>query len=116
MDLFMGPEPARVRFDLRRDGQDRDGSQEDCQGDELLLAKKHGAFNIAETLMSFHLKNYLEEQRRAVESALHQLLPAEAVEPSTIHKAMRYSIFAGGKRLRPVLCLAAGEACGDRER
>ena len=32
--------------------------------------------------------------------------------PETIHKAMRYSMFAGGKRMRPVLCLAAAEACG----
>src|SRR5690349_21322043 len=63
--------------------------------------------------MSFHLKNYLEDQRKRVDVAMEKLLPAESVAPSTIHKAMRYSIFAGGKRLRPVLCLAAAEACGE---
>lgn len=63
--------------------------------------------------MAFHLKNYLETQRQRVDAALDQLLPAETVAPATLHKAMRYSLFAGGKRLRPVLCLAAAEACGS---
>lgn len=47
-----------------------------------------------------------------VDRALDAWLPAEAERPSTLHRAMRYSIFAGGKRLRPALCLAAAEACG----
>ena len=52
-----------------------------------------------------------------VDRALGKLLPRSTVKPSTIHKAMRYSIFAGGKRLRPVLTLAAAEACrGSAER
>ncbi len=38
--------------------------------------------------------------------------PKASTRPATIHKAMRYSLFAGGKRLRPILCLAAAEACG----
>src|SRR5262249_41772844 len=42
-------------------------------------------------------------------------LPSETTKPATIHKAMRYSLFAGGKRLRPALCLAAAAACGGRE-
>lgn len=63
--------------------------------------------------MAFHLKNYLEEQRKRVDAALDKLLPSETTPPPTIHKAMRYSLFAGGKRLRPVLCLAAAEACGE---
>src|ERR1700745_459397 len=41
-------------------------------------------------------------------------LPKATVKPKTIHKAMRYSIFAGGKRLRPILCLAANESCGGK--
>lgn len=49
---------------------------------------------------------------RAVDRALGRWLPRESVRPETIHRAMRYSIFAGGKRMRPVLCLAAAEACG----
>lgn len=61
------------------------------------------------------LKSYLTEQQRRVDAALHEFLPPETTRPATIHKAMRYSLFAGGaKRLRPVLCLAAAEACsGD---
>jgi geranylgeranyl diphosphate synthase, type II len=47
-----------------------------------------------------------------VEDALQAYLPQPTVKPKTIHKAMRYSMFAGGKRLRPILCLAAGECCG----
>ena len=58
------------------------------------------------------LKNYLARQQRAVDRALDRFLPGEKTRPATIHKAMRYSLFAGGKRLRPILCLAAAEACG----
>ena len=54
----------------------------------------------------------LEELRRAVEPALDASLPPEAAWPATIHRAVRYSLFAGGKRIRPVLSLAAGEAAG----
>ncbi len=61
----------------------------------------------------FDLKKYLAAQQRRVERALQDALPPGTRKPATIHKAMRYSMFAGGaKRLRPVLCLAAAEACG----
>ena len=53
---------------------------------------------------SLHLK--------LIERALQQVLPKETTKPATIHRAMRYSLLAGGKRLRPLLCLAAAEACG----
>jgi len=52
---------------------------------------------------------------QAVNRALDQFLPSEKTRPATIHKAMRYSLFAGGKRMRPALCLAAAQACGGRE-
>ena len=59
------------------------------------------------------LKAFLAERQRSVDRALHAALPPAARKPVTIHKAMRYSLFAGGaKRLRPILCLAAAEACG----
>ena len=51
-----------------------------------------------------------------VNKALDGFLPSPATKPATIHKAMRYSLFAGGKRLRPALCLAAAAACGGDER
>lgn len=59
-----------------------------------------------------NLKDYLAERSAAVDRALDRFLPKATAKPATIHKAMRYSLFAGGKRLRPVLCLAAAEACG----
>jgi geranylgeranyl diphosphate synthase type II len=55
---------------------------------------------------------YLEARRLLVEEALDRLLPPETAEPVLIHQAMRYSVFGGGKRLRPVLVLAAAEAVG----
>jgi len=56
----------------------------------------------------------LDERRRLVEAALDRALPAESAWPETIHRALRYSLFAGGKRIRPLLALAAGEAMGGR--
>jgi geranylgeranyl diphosphate synthase type II len=58
------------------------------------------------------LKRYLVARQKEVDRALDRFLPKESTPPATIHKAMRYSLFAGGKRLRPILCLAAAEACG----
>jgi geranylgeranyl diphosphate synthase, type II len=60
------------------------------------------------------LKHYLAVRQKEVDRALDQFLPKASTRPATIHKAMRYSLFAGGKRLRPILCLAAAEACGGK--
>ena len=62
------------------------------------------------------LKRYLVGRQKEIDRALDRFLPKATVAPATIHKAMRYSLFAGGKRLRPVLCLAAAEACGGKTR
>ena len=62
--------------------------------------------------MSFDLATYMAERARAVDQALDRFLPSEALPPSSLHKAMRYSVFAGGKRLRPVLVAAGAEAVG----
>jgi geranylgeranyl diphosphate synthase type II len=51
------------------------------------------------------LPAFFEEDRLAVDAALDRLLPPEDGRPSVIHRAMRYSVFAGGKRLRPILCI-----------
>jgi geranylgeranyl diphosphate synthase type II len=51
------------------------------------------------------LPAFFEEDRVAVDAALDRLLPTEKTQPSSIHEAMRYSVFAGGKRIRPILCL-----------
>ncbi len=58
------------------------------------------------------IKQYLESEREAINAQLDALLPGEEVEPRTIHRAIRYSVFAGGKRLRPILVLATGESMG----
>src|SRR5256885_12039504 len=60
----------------------------------------------------FDLQAYLTDRAAAVNRALDRSLPRATTRPATIHKAMRYSLFAGGKRMRPALCLAAAEACG----
>ncbi|NCD22770.1 MAG: polyprenyl synthetase family protein [Spartobacteria bacterium] len=60
----------------------------------------------------FDLQTYLADGARWIETALDRLaLPADT-RPATLHAAMRHSLFAGGKRLRPLLCAACAEACG----
>lgn len=56
------------------------------------------------------ISDYIAESSARAEHALNVLVPVETALPVTIHKAMRYSLFAGGKRIRPVLCFAACEA------
>jgi geranylgeranyl diphosphate synthase type II len=52
---------------------------------------------------------YWSARQKKIDAALNRLLPSASTKPRTIHQAMRYSIFAGGKRLRPVICLATAE-------
>jgi geranylgeranyl diphosphate synthase type II len=63
---------------------------------------------------SFDLQRYLNVRTAAVNRALDKFLPKESTRPTTIHRAMRYSLFAGGKRMRPALTIAAAEACGGK--
>ncbi len=58
------------------------------------------------------INRYLEQKREDVDRFLDQVIPTEKIEPTTLHEAMRYSLFAGGKRVRPILALAAAEAVG----
>jgi geranylgeranyl diphosphate synthase type II len=58
-----------------------------------------------------NLKSYLVARQKLIDRALDRYLPKANTKPVTLHKAMRYSLFAGGKRLRPILCVAAAEAC-----
>jgi len=60
-----------------------------------------------------NLSEYLAEQTRIVDEALDRWLPSESTPPETIHKAMRYSVFAGGKRIRPLLAIASAAAVAD---
>ena len=63
----------------------------------------------------FNLKQFAATRAVAVNAALDRFLPSEKIRPATIHRAMRYSLFAGGKRMRPLLTLAAAAACGGKE-
>jgi len=58
------------------------------------------------------LKLYMASRRELIDKALETYIPKESAYPYVIHQAMRYSVFAGGKRLRPILTLAAAEAVG----
>lgn len=69
-------------------------------------SEKHPSINISE---------YFSRRIEQVEAWLDRLLPAESAAPEVIHQAMRYSIFAGGKRLRPILAIATGEVFGAEE-
>ena len=60
------------------------------------------------------LPEYLLQQQKRVDDALDRWVPPESQDPSIIHRAMRYSLFAGGKRVRPLLAMAAAEAVSGR--
>lgn len=60
--------------------------------------------------------DFLEQIANTLEVSLDRHLPPETEKPNRLHQAMRYSVFAGGKRLRPALCIAACEACGGSAR
>src|SRR5438128_11086703 len=63
-------------------------------------------------MSAFDLDGYLKERRALVDAALERFLPGETTPPPTVHRAMRYSVMAGGKRLRPILVIAGAEAVG----
>jgi geranylgeranyl diphosphate synthase type II len=62
----------------------------------------------------FDLESYFKAGRRLVETALDVALPPANTPPATIHKAMRYSVLSGGKRIRPIICLTTVEVLGGR--
>ncbi len=68
------------------------------------------------TKSAFDLQAYFRDCQSLIESALENSLPKKEVYPPKIHEAMRYSLMAGGKRIRPILCLAGSEACGGGRR
>ena len=61
------------------------------------------------------LKSTLEAYRHQIDSALDRFLPPESQRPKKLHQAMRYSVFSGGKRLRPILALGASELCAGQK-
>src|SRR5262245_52612034 len=78
---------------------------------------------IIHSMTAFHfekkaaeINDYFKFNIQRVDEWLDRLLPSEHIPPALIHEAMRYSIFAGGKRLRPILTIAAGEIFGASEK
>jgi geranylgeranyl diphosphate synthase type II len=69
--------------------------------------KKHPALSIS-------IREYLSDYRQEVDQFLDLVLPEVGVNPSSIHEATRYSIFAGGKRIRPILAIATSKALGGK--
>jgi geranylgeranyl diphosphate synthase type II len=61
----------------------------------------------------WNLRNYLSQQVALIDRVLDEWVPQESVEPASIHRAMRYSLFAGGKRIRPILAMTAAHAVAD---
>src|SRR3984957_4586290 len=59
------------------------------------------------------LADYISAQQKTVDAALERWVPPESENPATIHRAMRYSLFAGGKRIRPLLAMAAADGVSD---
>ena len=59
------------------------------------------------------IRQYLERKREEVDRYLQSVIPSAETMPTTLHESMRYSLFAGGKRVRPILAIAAAEAVGD---
>ncbi|KAB2644338.1 MAG: polyprenyl synthetase family protein [Verrucomicrobia bacterium] len=64
--------------------------------------------------LRYSFSSWVIERRKLVNAALREALPSVKTQPTTLHRAIRYSLFAGGKRLRPILCLAAAEACSSK--
>src|SRR5262249_27670272 len=60
-----------------------------------------------------NLREYLAQQQKLVDAELDRLVPPETTQPETIHRAMRYSLFAGGKRIRPILCIDSARTVAD---
>jgi geranylgeranyl diphosphate synthase type II len=60
-----------------------------------------------------NLREYLVQQQQIVDAELDRLVPPETTQPDTIHRAMRYSLFAGGKRIRPILAIEAANSVAD---
>src|SRR3954454_15773274 len=60
------------------------------------------------------LSDYFAEQVAVVDGALERCVPPESTQPNSIHRAMRYSLFAGGKRIRPILAIAAAKAVSEQ--
>ncbi|MEK7868499.1 MAG: polyprenyl synthetase family protein [Candidatus Omnitrophota bacterium] len=60
------------------------------------------------------INEYITQKKKIIDKALNRYLPSNAAKPQIIHRAMRYSVFPGGKRIRPIFAIAGFEACGGK--
>ncbi|MFA4991987.1 MAG: polyprenyl synthetase family protein, partial [Candidatus Omnitrophota bacterium] len=60
------------------------------------------------------INKYIARKKNIIDSALDLYIPPASARPAVIHKAMRYAVFPGGKRIRPILTITAFEACGGK--
>lgn len=60
------------------------------------------------------IKKYIADKKKIIDKALNRYLPSSSTKPQIIHRAMRYSVFPGGKRIRPIFTIAGFEACGGK--
>lgn len=79
----------------------------------VIEGEKENASSYSETTPSFDLKTYMRQKGNSVNRALEEAVPLRS--PEALYEPMRYSIFAGGKRVRPLLCIAACELVGGNE-
>src|SRR6185312_2054906 len=80
----------------------------------LLLSSVFQRFSFVVLYSVFMLNEILAQGQRTIDASLEKLLPAARQRPDSIHQAMRHSVFAGGKRLRPILCLEAARMIAGR--
>ena len=66
------------------------------------------SLSVKDQTPSLNLADFFREGRALIDARLDQLLPVDSIEPIAVHSAIRWSVFAGGKRFRPLLLLAAG--------
>src|SRR5262245_52037070 len=74
---------------------------------------QHNSGRAVQSSEGMTLEEYIGRQCGLIDHALDRWIPHETEPPANIHKAMRYSLFAGGKRVRPILCMTAGLAGAD---
>ena len=99
------------------EGKGGDSPQEDRRqnGPGTFPSRGRGLRRALSVVSSPKLGQFLEQQRARVDRTLEKLLPGAELVPNSIHRAMRYAVFAGGKRIRPVLCLEAGRLFRDND-
>src|SRR2546426_1181242 len=105
-----GPRPLRAAGGAPPPSQSKHGGEAKTPP-PFQSGVRGGAKSLPNRAMNLDAR--LDHWRSEIDRALDEYLPAEGSPPLSLHRAMRYAVFAGGKRLRPILTLAASEAVGD---